>query len=111
MARGNPPRWNTTKAGPFFRVSSPVVRERNKGTGTTHGAHQPLFGPGAILRHVLSAILAANSTPKKMPIAAPKMTPIKIITPVTCVPSHSPHRQLEGLQKVFAAVYCQAVFC
>jgi hypothetical protein len=82
-----------------------------KGTGTTHGADQPLFLPCAIPRHVLSTILAANSTPKKMPIAAPQMTPIRIITPVTCVLSRSPNRQLERLQKVFAAVYCQALFC
>jgi hypothetical protein len=78
------------RGGSFSMCRRGFSGNATKGTGTTHGADQP---------------------PKKTPIAAPKMTPIRIIAPVTCVPFRSPNRQLERLQKVFAAVYCQALFC
>jgi hypothetical protein len=73
------------RGGSFSMCRRGFPGNATKGTGTTHGADQPLVLPCAIPRHVLSTILAANSTPKKMPIAAPQMTPIRIITPVTCV--------------------------
>jgi hypothetical protein len=60
----------------------------------------------------LSTILAVNSIPKNMPIPAPKMTAIRIMTPVTCVSLTLTQKAgVEGLQAVFAAVYCQAILC
>jgi hypothetical protein len=57
---------STTEAGLFPCVVADSQGTQQKGSGTTHGADQPLFLPCAIPRHVLSTILAANSTPKKM---------------------------------------------